>query len=395
MTRILLLISDLHTGGAERHVSLLAPALRRRGHDVAVYVFGPGRAFAKPLHDAGIPIIDGTILAKRFQFLPSPARGAMIRAAMIAQLAMHLRQYRYDLHHAFLPQPCVFLALAAKLARVGKVILSRRSMNNYRDETPWEWKLESLLMRRAELVLGNARGICEQLAEEEGVPRERLGYIPNGVNPEAFQPPGERAALRRAENIADNALVMVMAASLSARKGHAVLFEALRQAQSRLPENWLLMCAGGGSPDLARELEQHAECFAGKVRMLGRRSDVYALNHLSDIGILCPVHTEGMSNSVQEGMAAGLPFIVTDVGGNAELVTNGHTGLVVPPADAAALADALVTLASDSAIRRRMGVAARHVAEREFSLDRCADRYEQVYRSVLVGEALPQDLSCA
>lgn len=395
MTRILLLISDLHTGGAERHISLLAPALRRRGHDVAVYLFGPGRAFADPLHDAGIPIIDGTVLAQRFRFLPSPARGVMIRVAMIAQLAMHLRRCRYDLHHAFLPQPCVLLALAARLARVGPVLLSRRSMNDYRDATPWEWKLESLLMRRADAVLGNARAICEQLAEEEGVPRERLACIPNGVNPKAFQQPADRAALRRAENIADDALVMVMAASLSVRKGHAVLFEALQRAQSRLPQNWLLLCAGDGAPDLTRELAQRAQCFAGKVRMLGRRADVFALNHLSDIGILCPVHSEGMSNSVQEGMAAGLPFIVTDVGGNAELVTHGDTGLVVPPGDAAALAEALVTLGADSAFRQRMGAAARCFAEREFSLDRCADRYEQVYRSVLLGDALPQELSCA
>jgi glycosyltransferase involved in cell wall biosynthesis len=394
MTRILLLISDLHTGGAERHLSLLAPALRRRGHDVAVYLFGPGRDFSGPLQAADIPIIDGTILARRFAFLPSPVRGAMIRVAMIAQLAMHLRQGRYDLHHAFLPQPCVFLALAAKLARVGPVILSRRSMNDYRDAAPWEWRLESRLMRGVDLVLGNARVICEQLAEEEGVPRERLGYIPNGVNPDAFGRPGERAAMRRNENIAEGTLVMVMAASLSARKGHAVLFEALRRAESRMPPNWLLMCAGDGAPELARELRHQADYFAGKVRMLGRRQDVYALNQMSDLGILCPVHSEGMSNSVQEGLAAGLPFIVTDVGGNAELVTHGQTGLVVPPGDAAALAEALVALAGAPELRRRMGEVARRLAEREFSLDRCVDRYEQVYRSVLEGAALPQDLSC-
>lgn len=395
MKRLLMVISDLQTGGAERHVSLLAPALKARGYDVTVYVFGKGRDMAAPLTDARVPIIDGTMWARRFEVLPSPARGLMMRAAMIAQLAAHLRRHRYDLHHAFLPQPCVFLGLAARLACVRPVVLSRRSMNDYRAQTPWEWRIEKVLMAHADLVLGNAEAICAQLAQEEGVPTARLACIPNGVDPAAaFEPPADRAASRRGEGISEHAFVMVMVAGLSPRKGHQVLFEALRRADSRLPSDWLLLCAGGGDPAFVRDLERQAAGFAGRVRVLGRRADVHTLNALADLGLLCPIHSEGMSNSVLEGMAAGLPFVVTDVGGNAELVAAGQTGMVVPAGDADALADALVALANDPAGRAAMGAAARRRITDEFSFDLCADRYDRTYRALSAGAPLPPEVAC-
>src|SRR4029079_17142928 len=94
------------------------------------------------------------------------------------------------------------------------------------------------------------------------------------------------------------------------------------------------------------------------IKLLGARTDIAALLAAADIGVLAS-HEEGFANSILEGMASGLPMIVTDVGGNAEAVVNGVTGLVVPPRDARALGSAILKLALDPEFLRTMGDAGR------------------------------------
>jgi glycosyltransferase involved in cell wall biosynthesis len=106
----------------------------------------------------------------------------------------------------------------------------------------------------------------------------------------------------------------------------------------------------------------------------------------ADIGVLSS-HEEGFSNAVLEGMAAGLPMLVTDVGGNAEAVLDGEHGHVVPARDPSALAARLVALALDPAQRRRFGAAAKARAQDCFSVDACVSQYLQMYRKLLAGTA--------
>jgi len=103
---------------------------------------------------------------------------------------------------------------------------------------------------------------------------------------------------------------------------------------------------------------------------------------VGDIGVL-PSHQEGFSNSILEGMSACLPMVVTNVGGNAEAVLHGETGLVVSPHCPEQLGEALYTLASDPEKRRIYGVAARSSVDRDFSVDNCSEEYKRVYESVL------------
>ena len=114
----------------------------------------------------------------------------------------------------------------------------------------------------------------------------------------------------------------------------------------------------------------------------------------SDVGIL-PSHEEGFSNAILEGMAAGLPMVVTRVGGNPEAVVHGVTGLVVPPRDPSAMAAAVLDLVRDPARRQRMGEAGRHRVEEAFSLDACVDRYARLYRmlSGATGEPVSEVLA--
>ena len=124
-----------------------------------------------------------------------------------------------------------------------------------------------------------------------------------------------------------------------------------------------------------------------RVSFLGLRLDVPDLVSASDVGLLSS-HQEGFSNTILEAMAAGLPMIVTNVGGNAEAVVDGETGLVVPARDPHALAEAIVLIARDPNLRRRYGAAGRKRVESMFSLDACVAKYEALYRGLLQGKKL-------
>ena len=143
-----------------------------------------------------------------------------------------------------------------------------------------------------------------------------------------------------------------------------------------------------------RELEQLARTLGvtEQVHFLGHRTDVPAIYARGTFGVLCSTH-EGLSNAVMEGMAAGLPMVVTRVGGNPELVKHGERGLVVPVEAPVLLAAAFNRLLADPARAREMGLEGRAFVERELSLQKMVAAHDAVYRHVARGEPLqlPQD----
>ena len=115
------------------------------------------------------------------------------------------------------------------------------------------------------------------------------------------------------------------------------------------------------------------------MRFLGQRLDVDRLLQAADFGVLPSRANEGFSNAILESMRAGLPMIVTDIGGNAEAVVDGETGFVVPPADPSALAAALLRLAQHPDLRRKLGAAGRERVRTVFTLDACVANYRALY----------------
>ena len=201
----------------------------------------------------------------------------------------------------------------------------------------------------------------------------------------------ERTAVRSSLEIDERTLVYIIVANLIPYKGHLDLIEAFGISNERIGQSWRLLIVGrddGAGPDiraLAKKLK-----LEDKILFMGMRSDVLSLLSASDIGLLCS-HQEGFSNAILEAMASGLPMIVTDVGGNAEAVLAGETGLVVPPHHPEALAGALVSLARDPLLRKTFGEAGRARLQAHFLLDACVERYQALYRGLLRGQ-IPRDI---
>lgn len=367
--RVAVVTSRLDVGGTERHLTRILPALQRRGIDVALYLMERGGPLEADLAAQGVRI-EGP---QRTRLLHWP------RATL--KLARFIRRERPDIVHFFLPRPYVYGSLAAELAGHRRRIMSRRSLTDYRARYPLLGRLERLLHSRTLALVGNSAAVVDQLAAEVGSPQQ-LALIHNGIDLPAPLAAAERQRLRGALRLSSDALVVAIVANLIPYKGHRDLLAALSLVKDVLPAQWTLLVIGrddGAGADLKRQAD--ALGVSGHILWLGERSDVGGLLGVSDIFVL-PSHQEGFSNALLEAMAAAVPAVATAVGGNVDAVADGETGLLVQPKDAEALAAAILQLAQDPPLRRRLGQAARLRAQRHFSLDACVARYERMYRAL-------------
>jgi glycosyltransferase involved in cell wall biosynthesis len=389
---ILVVIGDLDIGGTEHHLVRVLPALAHAGLTPAVYTLTHRVTLAPRLRAAGVEVVAPPTLAGLRRLRP-PVREWLHLPIAVAKLWQVIRERRPEVVHLFMPAAYLLGGPCALLAGHRTVVMSRRSLNRYQRKHPVLAWLERRLHRRVAAALGNSRAVLAELTAE-GVPPERLGLIYNGIDLDAFAdlpPPGET---RVRLGITPTALVLTTPANLIPYKGHADLLDALAGVAGQLPPDWVLLCAGrddGAGPALRERAR--ALGLARHVKWLGLRDDVPALLAASDIAVHAS-HEEGFSNSVLEGMAAGLPVIVTAVGGNVEAVEHAVSGIVVPPRSISELGAAILELAHDPARRQRLGEAARARVAQAFSLDDCVARYQRFYglvasgRAGAVGEAL-------
>ena len=374
---ILFVITDFQVGGSERQLALLASTLAKDGMNVAVFGFmdGPVRA---ELRRAGVePILAWG--AVRFQ-----GKIPVSLPLAAAHLLLLMLRQRPRMAHFFLPAAYLVGAPLAVLAGVPVRIMSRRSLNDYQKNRFFKI-FERQLHGFMHAILGNSSRIVGQLIDEGAKP-ERLGLIYNGVDNLKYQVSGGRAAYRERQGISPNALVMCMVANLIPYKGHRDLIAALAIASPSLPTGWRLLVVGRDD-GIGRDLKELVarNNLRDNVMFLGPQVDVAPILATCDIGILVPSGNEGLSNSILEGMAAGLPMIVTNIGGNAEVVIDGVTGLVVPAEDPAGLSNAIIRLAGDQTLRAKAGDAGRKRAVEYFSVDRFVDGHRKLYEALAAG----------
>jgi glycosyltransferase involved in cell wall biosynthesis len=233
------------------------------------------------------------------------------------------------------------------------------------------------LARFTDLSLVVSQGVKDYLVRELGLSPDQIRVVPNGVNTAALDAARPGPEVRRELGLPDQARVIGLVGRLDHwGKGHKELFAALASLKARYPIHALIV--GGGRRQA--EIKQAAADLglATEVHFLGSRRDVPDLLQALDIFVL-PSYSEGLSLALLEAMAAGLPVIATRVGGNPELVTDGVTGLLIPPKDAEALAQALERLLADPSQAHTLGQNARSLVVANYSLERLAREINAIY----------------
>lgn len=228
--------------------------------------------------------------------------------------------------------------------------------------------------------------LANYLTRDVGISTSRVECICNGVDTNWFQPLGDDLAARFRTEIdgVDKIVIGTLGRmeEVKDQKNLARAFVSLLTRRPDLKEKLVLVLVGEGSK--RKEIERFLidKQVESSVRLPGQRDDTADVLRSFDVFVL-PSLAEGISNTILEAMATGLPVVATDVGGNAELVDEGRSGVLVPSADPDSLAAALERYVDDRAMRRRHGNVGRSRAESLFSLEHMVQRYVQVYGSVL------------
>jgi glycosyltransferase involved in cell wall biosynthesis len=216
-----------------------------------------------------------------------------------------------------------------------------------------------------------------------GIPRERITTIVNGIDPDRFQSPESRSELRQKLNLPTDRPVIISVGRLTRPKGYPYLLGALVLMASEARPLTLIVGDGPDRHDLESQITRLK--LEHDVQLLGNRRDVPDLLAAADLFVLASLW-EGLPLALLEAMASGLPSVVTAVGENSKLIRDGTSGLLVPPADGPALADAIRRLLYQPLQRKRMGQAAREEVKRRFSIERCIKAHENLYEELLANK---------
>lgn len=331
--KIVFLARSLDYGGAERQLSLLAPGLARRGHDVRVAVFYAGGPLARPLEDAGVRVVD----------LEKHGRWSMGR--FVPRLIRLVRGFAPDVLHGYLPVPNILCAaLKPLLPRGARVVFGIRASNmdlsRYDRLSALSYRLETWMARTADLVICNSEAGLRTMVDR-GIPEARCAVIPNGVDTHHFRPDSHaRRELRAEWHIDEGERLVGLVGRLDPKKGHEMFLEAAARLAGRRGDVRFL-CVGDGPGDLRRALEARAVRLGigDRVIWAQARDDVAGVYNALDLLVSASIYGEGFPNVLAEAMACGTPVVATDVGDSAKVA--GDPGRIVPPGDPEVLALAI------------------------------------------------------
>jgi glycosyltransferase involved in cell wall biosynthesis len=358
-------------GGSERHLLMLLPALREAGLEVRMCVplAGDGEIFVEQLQARGIE----TATARA---------GPDLNPLLITWLRREIRRFEPDVVHTHLVHADLHGQASAVLSGTPRVstvhgpgAFARRGP--HRAATRLAGKLIPLTIAISHHI--------RRMLERSGQRRPgTVRVVHYGIDPAGWSSTeAERAELRDGFGLAPGDVAVAICARLIPGKGHELLLEATGRALGRAPSLRVLVAGHG---PLRGRLERRAEHLPpGTVRLLGFLDETQDLMKACDVLVFptSPELDEGFGLAALEAMAAGRAVVATRVGALPEIVEPGRTGILVPPEEPSALADALVELATKPALGEELGRGGRERARAEFGIERMVSRTLAVYREAV------------
>ena len=366
--RVGFVVHGMQMAGAE---VLVRETIRRlKGRiDPIIYCLDSIGTIGEQLRDEGIPVI---CLGRK------PGRDFGVAWRMAAGI----RTRRIQVIHAHQYTPFFYAALA-KARNLGgfRLILTEHGRHYPDVPSPTRRVINRLVLSSlADAVNACCRFSARALCRNDGFSGRRIEVIENGIDSTIYESAADRSALRSRLGLSVDRRYVACVARFHPVKDHSTLLRAFELVASARPDTDLLLAGDGPDRDVLVQLINSLG-IESRVRFLGVRSDVPDLLRASDAFALTSV-SEAASLTLMEAMAAGLPVVVSNVGGNPELVRDGVDGLLFPRRDSAACAAALLRVLDDPNLSRRLGESARKRALNEFSLNRTVERYHGLYRQL-------------
>lgn len=357
--KILHLIGQLVRGGAERQLVLVSRALQERNWRQSVVTFNPGDPWETAFHSSRIP------LHRLSRHRLKPWRLFLLIRTLLRE--------RPDIIHSWSLHTNLYASYLPKALRP-RLIMSLRGNPCIHQTTAEPLASVQFLTRlcKSDGLISNSRTALE-VVSERNVQLPRTFVVGNIVQGRGGACPGETIAVPR----------IAAAGDLISLKGFDILIRALGRMRTKgKPFDLVLMGKGPEQNSLTALVQQCG--ITDLVRFLGSVEDVPAEMRKTHL-LVHPSRSEGLSNTVLEGMAEGLPVIVTKVGAISEIVEDGKSGFLVNPGNEEDLVKALERLHEDHGLRAKMGAAGLAFVRSNCSVERVVEQYESFYRSIMLG----------
>jgi glycosyltransferase involved in cell wall biosynthesis len=370
--RVLHTVGNLELGGGQKLTALVARFLDKEQFDVSVMSFGRVGPYGERLRSDGVEVI--TLGIERPLRRNRPA--TLFSALRVFWHTMVVR--RWDIVHTHMFLNAIVVTPVARL-RGARVFGTVHRIYYGRLQSRIEWLLAPLQER----IVVDSHAVREILRKHTHISARKYVVIHNGIDPEEFDDRPRVDDARAVLGLPSNAVVVCEIAHLAPHKGQRHLLEAFGRITADAPDARLVFVGDGPCRDQL-ELEAVHAGVGDRVWFTGRRSDLAVF--LSAIDVLAlPSEYEGFGIVQAEAMYCGKPVVATNAGGSTEVVDDGVTGLLVAFGDVDALSAALLRLATDASLRRRMGDAGRRRCSELFLAHHMAAEYATLYTSPKLG----------
>jgi glycosyltransferase involved in cell wall biosynthesis len=353
--RVVFLLHKLSFYGVARQALQLARRMNPENHRVEIWVMSGEDELAPLAREWGLPVI---WLARRREVRPGGILG----------LARRLFSHRPDILFTLTPPPNIWGRPLGRLARVpiivGNCVVGAPQIQYER----WLWRL-------TDHIITNNLTVKEKMISAYGIPQDRISVIRNGLDTGYFHPPEAKP---------EGPPILVCVARLHPDKDHMTLLRAFKLVLEEFPEACLWL-VGDGHWRLVLESWAREHLPHNSLRFFGGQMDVRPYLRQARLFVLSSKDNacEALPSALLEAMAAGLPAVVTRVGGIAEVVAPGETGLLVEEKNPQALAAAICELLADPGRLNAMGRAARRRAVAEFSFEKMVKSHEEIFDGLL------------
>ena len=359
--RIVQALAGLPLGGAERLVLNLCRWFHQQGHEVEVVNFYPLTTLQSEFEQADIPIRNLRLFPYLSQWYPA----ALIR---------YLHESSPDVVHC---HNTAWRKVAAACRWVGVPCVW--TLHNYHDRWMREqrgWMLQAI--RHTQAFVGIEPRVSDLILQVLLVKTNRVHYVPNGV-PDIFTP--QPNPVEWGVPIPEGAKVVGMISRLAENKDPYTLVDAMVEVHRRYPSVHLVFV---GTGPLEEQVRQHITQIGagGYIHLLGLRRDIPEILHALNVFVLSS-HLEGQPLAIIEAMSAQRPIVATDVGGNSVLLDGGRCGILVPPRDPHALAEAILELLTNREKAQQLAHNARQRFLEHFTIDAMGERYLEVYQQAI------------
>jgi glycosyltransferase involved in cell wall biosynthesis len=381
--RVLYTVNRMDVGGSQTHLVQVLRLLDRRRYEPMLCCLSGRGALLETAKETG-----ATVVSAGLGGLKSPTA-----LAALMRLARFMRGARIDVVHNYLLRANVVGTLAARLARVPVVLTSKRGCHERRG---LELVAARISNRLADCVTANAEAVRNFVHENESCPLDKIVVIPSGTDSDRFAPLPP-ADYKTRLGVAPDRQVVGIVTRQRVRKGVEEFLRAMAIVRERVPRACAVV-VGEVSLDPALLELVRALGLEGQLHILGPRNDMAEVLSAFDLFVLSS-HDEGMSNAILEAMAMCKPVVATDVGGTGEVVQAGRTGLLVPPKDPQALAEAIAQiLTAPAETAAAMGERGRAVVVERFSARAMVRQMEELYAHLQArrfGQPVSEPLSAA